>query len=233
MTVEPQPDGQIAFSIPEALCALGEVLSKALPARPTIRVMSFHETPVLENDYVRLEPTTFEHLEPLQDAARDGELWNAWYTFVPKPEHMLTEIERRLNLHKREVMAPWTVVDRSSNRVVGLSTFMNIDAPNRHVEIGSTWFAASAHGTKVNPAAKHLMLTRAFEELDAMCVEFRTHFMNRRSRNAIEKLGAKLDGVLRNNQIMAGGQMRDTAVYSILPGEWPTVKLGLDHRLMG
>lgn len=193
--------------------------------------MSFHENPVLQNEYVRLEPLTHDHAPALQEAVRDGELWNAWYTFIPKPEDVEAEITRRLGLQEQGLMAPWTIVDRASGRIVGQSTFMNINAANRHIEIGSTWLAASVHGTKVNPAAKHLMLSRAFEELDSICVEFRTHWHNRQSRSGIEKLGAKLDGVLRNHQLMAGGQLRDTVVYSILPAEWPTVKLGLENRL--
>ncbi|HIY65441.1 MAG TPA: GNAT family N-acetyltransferase [Candidatus Agrococcus pullicola] len=195
--------------------------------------MSFHDNPVLQNDFVRLEPLTMEHAEGIRDAVRDGELWKAWYTFPPRPEEVEADIERRFSLHTQGTMAPWTIVDRASDRIVGQTTFMNINALNRRVEIGSTWLAASTHGTKVNPAAKLLLLTRAFEELDCIAVEFRTHWHNRQSRAGIEKLGAKLDGVLRNHEIMTGGQMRDTAVYSILPGEWPTVKLGLEHRLEG
>lgn len=193
--------------------------------------MGFHDTPVLQNDFVRLEPLDMNHLEGLQDAVRDGELWNAWYTFIPEPEAMAEEIERRLEQQEQGALAPWTIVDRASDRVVGQTTYLNIDALNRRVEIGFTWLAASVHGTRINPAAKHLLLSRAFEELDCVCVEFRTHWHNRRSRVGIEKLGTKLDGVLRNNRIMPGGEMRDTVVYSIISGEWPTVKLGLEHRL--
>ena len=193
--------------------------------------MHLHENPVLENDFVRLEPLADSHHDALCDAVRDGELWNAWFTFVPKPEDMRAEIERRLALHEAGSMAPWVIVDPASDRAVGMTTFMAIDAANRHVEIGSTWMAASAQGTLINPGAKLLMLQRAFEEFDCIAVEFRTHWHNRRSRAAIEKLGAKLDGVLRSNQLMAGGQLRDTVVYSIIAAEWPTVKLGLEHRL--
>ncbi|WP_293696767.1 GNAT family protein [uncultured Agrococcus sp.] len=195
--------------------------------------MSFHDNPLLQNDVVRLEPLTMEHADGLRDAVRDGELWKAWYTFPPRPEKVEADIERRLSLQSKETMAPWTIVDSASGRIVGQTTFMNINALNRRVEIGSTWLAASTHGTRINPATKLLLLTRAFEELDCIAVEFRTHWHNRQSRAGIEKLGAKLDGVLRNHEIMTGGQMRDTVVYSILPGEWPTVKLGLEHRLQG
>ena len=193
--------------------------------------MQLHDNPTLENDHVRLEPLSMDHADELADAVRDGELWNAWFTFVPRPEDVRAEIERRLRLHEQKSMAPWTVVDVATGRAIGMTTFMAIDAPNRHVEIGSTWLAASAQGKPINPSMKLLMLERAFEQFDCIAVEFRTHWHNRRSRAAIEKLGAKLDGVLRSHQIMAGGQLRDTVVYSIIAAEWPTVKLGLERRL--
>lgn len=193
--------------------------------------MKLHENPVLENDFVRLEPLAEAHHDGLCEAVKDGELWNAWFTFAPKPDAVRAEIELRLALQRAGSMSPWTVVDPSDDRIVGMTTFMNIDAPNRHVEIGSTWLAAGVQGTLINPAMKLLMLARAFDELDCIAVEFRTHWHNRRSRAAIEKLGAKLDGVLRSNQLMAGGQLRDTVVYSIIAAEWPTVQLGLEHRL--
>lgn len=193
--------------------------------------MQLHDTPVLENRHVRLEPLSLQHHDGLVEAAQDGELWRAWYTHIPEPSGMRAEIERRLSLQQTGTMAPWTIVDPTTGRALGMTTYMNIDAPNRHVEIGSTWAAASVQGTLVNPAMKHLLLSRAFDELDCICVEFRTHWHNRQSRSAIEKLGAKQDGVLRNHQLMPGGGLRDTVVYSILPTEWPTVRSGLEHRL--
>ena len=193
--------------------------------------MQLHENPLLENAHVRLEPLTMDHADELAAVAAHDAMQNAWFTFIPQPKDVPTEIERRLRLQEQQRMAPWTIVDPASGRAIGMTTFMAIDAPNRHVELGSTWVAPSAQGSRINPAMKLLMLERAFETFDCIAVEFRTHWHNRRSRAAIEKLGAKLDGVLRSNQLMAGGQLRDTCVYSIIAAEWPTVKLGLEHRL--
>jgi RimJ/RimL family protein N-acetyltransferase len=112
-----------------------------------------------------------------------------------------------------------------------MTTFCNIDQPNRHVEIGYTWLAADVQRTAVNTAAKLLLLGHAFEQCDAIAVEFRTHWHNRQSRAAIERLGAKQDGVLRNARLGPDGSLRDTVVYSILPHEWPAVRVGLRSRL--
>jgi len=129
-------------------------------------------------------------------------------------------------------MAPWVVRRHDTGAVCGLTTYCNIDQPNRRVEIGYTWLAASAHGTAINPEMKLLMLSRAFETLGCLAVEFRTHFHNRQSRAAIEKLGAKQDGVLRSHRIMPDGSLRDTVVYSVLDIEWPSVRNGLESRLL-
>lgn len=190
----------------------------------------FAATPPLENSFARLEGVAASQTAALAAAAGEQELFRTWVTSVPDAEGMGAEIDRRLGLQADGVMAPWTIVDPRTDTAVGMSTFMNIDARNRRVEIGSTWLGRSAQGTAINPAAKLLMLTRAFEELDCIAVEFRTHFHNRQSRAAIAKLGAKQDGILRNHQLFSG-VLRDTVVFSIIASEWPTVRLGLTERL--
>ena len=128
-------------------------------------------------------------------------------------------------------MNPWAVRRLDTGRAVGMTTYCNIDQPNRRVEIGHTWLGVEAQRTAVNTAAKLLLLTHAFEECDAIAVELRTHWHNRQSREAIARLGAKQDGVLRNHRLGPDGSLRDTVVFSILPHEWPAVRLGLQERL--
>jgi RimJ/RimL family protein N-acetyltransferase len=171
------------------------------------------------------------HHDDLIDAVRDGELWNLWYTFIPTAEGMAAEIERRLKLHAAGSMQPFAVIDARTGHAVGMTTYMNIDAPNRRVEIGSTWYRRSVQRTAINTECKRMLLTHAFESLNCIAVEFRTHWFNHASRAGIERLGAKLDGVLRSHQIAANGSLRDTCVYSITAAEWPAVRAHLDHQL--
>lgn len=199
----------------------------AVPGDPA----RYAETPVLENAEVRLEPLDHAHAADLSTASDEGELWRTWYTRVPSPAGMADEIDRRLGLQSAGSMAPWAIIDRATNRAVGMTTFMNLDAANARLEIGSTWLGRAAHGTGINPAAKLLLLTRAFDELGVIAVEFRTHWHNHQSRAAIARLGAKQDGVLRSHTIMPGGLVRDTVVFSIIAGEWPSVRQGLVARL--
>ncbi len=193
--------------------------------------MTFAQTPVIENSWVRLEPLSHAHAEHLAAAVSIGDLWKTWYTSIPAPDAMDGEIARRLALQAEGRMAPWAVVSPASGLAVGMTTYMNIDAPNRRVEIGSTWLGKDAQETGVNPAAKLALLTRAFEELDCIAVEFRTHWHNSQSRAAVAKLGAKQDGVLRNHQVWRNGTLRDTVVFSIIASEWPSVRQGLVSRL--
>ena len=193
--------------------------------------MTFAETPVLENALVRLEPLSHGHGAGLKAAVSVGELWRTWYTSIPGPDGMAAEIDRRLALQSEGRMAPWAIVAAATGRAVGMTTFMNIDAENRRVEIGSTWLGREAQGTGINPAAKLLLLERAFDELGCIAVEFRTHWHNQQSRAAIARLGAKEDGVLRNHQLWRDGTLRDTVVFSIIDGEWPAVRRGLTARL--
>jgi RimJ/RimL family protein N-acetyltransferase len=183
----------------------------------------------LENAFVRLEPLRSAHEADLRDAAVGLE--HAWYTSVPAAGDVADDIAQRLAWRDAGVMNPWAVRRMEGGDVVGTTTFCNIDQPNRHVEIGYTWISVSAQRTAVNTASKLLLLTHAFEQCDAIAVEFRTHWHNRQSRAAIERLGARQDGVLRNHRLGPGGTLRDTVVYSILPHEWPAVRLGLEERL--
>jgi N-acetyltransferase len=162
---------------------------------------------------------------------RDGELWRLWYTMIPPPEEMAAEIERRLELQRKGAWMPLAVIERASGQAVGMTNLMNIDAPNRRVEIGSTWYRRRVQRSAVNTECKLMLLGHAFETLDCVAVEFRTHFFNHASRAAIERLGAKLDGILRNNQVWRGTTLRDTCVYSIIASEWPTVKVHLQFRM--
>jgi RimJ/RimL family protein N-acetyltransferase len=184
----------------------------------------------LRGVHCALEPLAAEHHDGLAAAASDGELWKLWYTAVPGPETMRAEIARRLGLQAQGSMLPFTSFD-AKGRVAGMTTYMNIDAVNRRVEIGSTWTAARLQRGPFNTECKLLLLGRAFEQLGCIAVELRTHFFNQQSRRAIERLGARLDGILRNHQRASNGTLRDTCVYSITEAEWPTVKAHLQWQL--
>jgi RimJ/RimL family protein N-acetyltransferase len=192
--------------------------------------MGWLEPVTLRAAQAQLEPLAAAHAAGLTDAVRDGALWTLWYTTIPTPDGMATEIERRLGLQQRGTMLPFAVRD-ASGRLVGMTTYMNVDAVHRRVEIGSTWYAASSQRTALNTACKLLLLTHAFEQLDCIAVEFRTHYFNQASRRGIERLGARLDGILRHHQRMPDGTLRDTCVYSIVAPEWPTVRSHLAFQL--
>jgi RimJ/RimL family protein N-acetyltransferase len=193
--------------------------------------MTWLDPITLRGRYAMLEPLAQRHHDGLVDAVKDGELWKLWYTTVPAPEKMAAEIDRRLALQANGTMLPFAVIDAAAHRPIGMTTYMNVDRANRRVEIGSTWYARSAQRTPVNTESKLLLLTHAFEALDCIAVEFRTHIFNLQSRRGIERLGAKLDGILRNHQITPNGTLRDTCVYSIIAGEWPTVKTHLEWQM--
>ncbi|MGH6702224.1 MAG: GNAT family N-acetyltransferase [Bradyrhizobium sp.] len=192
--------------------------------------MPWLEPVSLKGAHARLEPLSQGHCDGLTEAVRDGELWKLWYTSVPSVEGMRKEIDRRLGLQSAGSMLPWTVFD-ADGKIAGMTTYMNVDAPNRRVEIGSTWYAKRVQRSAVNTQCKLLLLTHAFEKLDCIAVEFRTHFFNHQSRRGIERLGAKQDGILRSHQIAPNGTLRDTVVYSIIASEWPTVRAHLDYQL--
>lgn len=184
----------------------------------------------LRGQHARLEPLSHQHHDGLVEAVKDGELYTIWYTAIPTPENVAKEIDRRLGLQAAGSMLPFTVFD-AGGKIVGQTTYMNIDAANRRVEIGSTWYAKSAQRGPLNTQCKLLLLTHAFETLNCIAVEFRTHFFNHQSRRAIERLGAKQDGILRSHQVAPNGALRDTVVYSITAAEWPTVKTHLNYQL--
>ena len=192
--------------------------------------MPWLEPVTLSGPHARLEPLSLAHIDGLTEAVEDGELWKLWYTSIPGPEDMSKEIDRRLSLQAAGAMLPFTVFD-AAGQVAGMTTYMNVDAANRRVEIGSTWYAKRVQRSALNTQCKLLLLSHAFDKLDCIAVEFRTHFFNHQSRRGIERLGAKLDGILRNHQVAANGTLRDTVVYSIIACEWPTVRAHLTYQL--
>jgi RimJ/RimL family protein N-acetyltransferase len=192
--------------------------------------MPWLEPVSLGGPHAQLKPLSQDHCDGLTEAVRDGELWNLWYTAVPRPEEMPKEIGRRLGLQQAGTMLPFTVFDADGN-IAGMTTYMNVDAANRRVEIGSTWYAKRVQRSALNTQCKLLLLTHAFEKLDCIAVEFRTHFFNHQSRRGIERLGAKQDGILRSHVIAPNGTLRDTVVFSIIAAEWPTVKAHLSYQL--
>lgn len=194
----------------------------------------------LIGQHAALVPLELDQLDDLTLAVQDGELWKHWYTSVPSPEQMPSDLQKRLDLQDAGSLQPFAVIDMRKNvpthgKAIGMTTYMHIDAPNRRLEIGATWYAKSVQRSGINTECKLMLLTHAFEELNCIAVEFRTHWFNQQSRAAIERLGAKLDGVLRNHSINlhpdAGGALRDTCVYSIIASEWPSAKAHLTYRL--
>lgn len=193
--------------------------------------MGWPDPITLQGALVVLEPLGPTHADDLVEAAGDGDLHRLWYTTVPAPDRVPAEIERRLKLREAGSMLPFAVRDRATGKAVGMTTYMNIDAASPRVEIGSTWYRKAVQRTGVNTECKLLLLAHAFEGLACIAVEFRTHVMNQQSRRAIERLGAKLDGILRAHQVMPNGTIRDTCVYSIVAPEWPAVKANLEWQL--
>lgn len=186
--------------------------------------MQWIEPVTLRGNTVTLEPLSQKHHDDLVAAAADGELWTLWYTNIPQPEHMAAEIERRLALFEDGSMLPFAVIENATGQAVGMTTYMNIDAENRRLEIGSTWYRKRVQRTALNTECKLLLLSHAFDSLGCIAVEFRTSSFNVQSRRAIERLGAHLDGVLRSHALHKNGSLRDTCVYSITPAEWPEVR---------
>jgi N-acetyltransferase len=194
--------------------------------------MTWLEPITLSSSRVRLELLDHHHESDLIEAVKDGELWRLWYTTIAAPEKMGADIDRRLRLHAAGTMLPFAVIEAGTAKAVGVTTYLNTDAVNKRVEIGATWYRKSVQRTDINTQCKLLLLTHAFEILECIAVEFRTHFFNYASRRGIERLGAKLDGILRNHQRASDGTLRDTCVYSIIASEWPTVKSHLTWQLM-
>lgn len=193
--------------------------------------MSWPEPVTLRGSHATLEPLTHERRDQLIEAVRDGELWNLWYTFVPSPDRVEAEIERRLAQQRKGTMLPFTIIANATGTAAGMTSYMNIDAETKRLEIGSTWYRNSVQRTATNTECKLMLLTHAFEVLGCVAVEFRTHFINHQSRRAIERLGAKLDGILRNHRLVSDGTLRDTCVYSIIASEWPSIRSHLHYQL--
>ncbi len=185
----------------------------------------------LSGVHVELIPLNVTHLEGLREAVKDGELWKLWYTFIPTPKNMEAWITRALKESQDGVSVTFAIKSKLEDKIVGSTRFMNIEKDIRRLEIGTTWYAKSVQRSAVNTECKLLLLQHAFEKLQCLAVEFRTHRMNEQSRRAIERLGAKQDGILRNHRIASDGTVRDTVVYSILNSEWPTIKSHLLFKL--
>jgi RimJ/RimL family protein N-acetyltransferase len=185
----------------------------------------------LRGQYATLEPLELQHHDALLAAAADGELWRLWYTSVPAPEATRAYLETALDMRERLGAMPFVVRQQPDGVVVGTTRYFNVDEQNQRLEIGSTWYARRAQRTAINTECKLLLLTHAFEQLKAIAVEFRTHWLNLASRKAIARLGAKQDGVLRNHQRLADGSYRDTVVFSIIDSEWLAVKQHLRFLL--
>lgn len=179
----------------------------------------------LHGRHVTLAPLSHDHAEDLARAA--AELGQKWYTWIPAADAIGADIVRRLNTPG---MTPFAQLD-AQGCAVGMTTYMQCNEADRRVEIGSTWLSPRVQRTPLNTEAKLLLLTHAFETLDCIRVEFRTHRLNQQSRRAIERLGAQLEGILRNHMVMADGNLRDTAVYAIIATEWPVIKTHLTAKV--
>jgi len=189
------------------------------------------EPVTLTGSKVILEPLSLEYLDGLISAVKDGELWKLWFTSIPAPEKAGEYIKTALDMRENAGAMPFIVRDRESNKIIGCTRYFNVDEVNQRLEIGYTWYSESYQRTAVNTECKYLLLSHAFEKLDAIAVEFRTHWHNHKSRAAIARLGAKQDGVLRNHQRTADGSYRDTVVFSIINLEWPAVRQSLMFKL--
>jgi RimJ/RimL family protein N-acetyltransferase len=193
--------------------------------------MRFIEPVTLRGRVATLEPLTRDHTPGLGKAAEDGDLWRLWYTSIAPPDKMDGYVAAALDMREHQEAMPFVVRDNASGDIVGSTRFFNVDAKNRRLEIGHTWYAKRVQRTPLNTECKLLLLTHAFETLGCIAVEFRTHWFNHASRTAIARLGAKQDGVLRNHQLMADGAKRDTVVFSIIDNEWPAVRQHLRFQL--
>ncbi|MCW5588170.1 MAG: GNAT family N-acetyltransferase [Legionellales bacterium] len=192
--------------------------------------MSWSIPSMMQGEYVSLQPLAIEHAPALAKAVEDGELWKLWFATVPSPDNMLAEIQRRLNLQEKGTMLPFTVIENQTQQPIGMTTYYNLDEKHKRVEIGWTWYQKNKQQTPVNTECK-LLLTHAFEKLHCNVVGFRVNFFNQASRKAVERLGAKLDGILRNQRILKNGIISDDCAYSIVKSEWPGVKHNLLWKL--
>jgi RimJ/RimL family protein N-acetyltransferase len=183
----------------------------------------------LVGDHVILRPPQSNDLEGLSDAAVDGEIWNNPYAFFPKVEDMSIYLQNMIK--HDESFIPLIILQKETSKIIGTTRFFNIDKDNHRVEIGHTWIAQSFRKTVVNSESKFLMLQYAFEKLNCIAVEIRTDVLNEVSRKAIERLGARQDGILRNHKIMRDGRIRNTVCYSITRDEWPGVSQNIKVKI--
>ena len=191
----------------------------------------FLEPVTLKGEHATLEPISLDHVEGLTRAASDGDLHDLWYTSVAQPAKMQEYVKAALAMRDEQGAMPFVARHNASGELAGSTRYFNVDAKNRRLEIGHTWYAQRVQRTAFNTECKLLLLTHAFESLECIAVEFRTHWFNFASRAAIARLGAKQDGVLRNHQVLADGSKRDTVVFSIIDNEWPAVKRHLRFQL--
>jgi N-acetyltransferase len=185
----------------------------------------------LEGKYIVLQPPSLDDIEGLSNATMDGEIWTSRFSQFPHPNEISKYIREMLDLNSNGLILPFITIDKTSNTIVGTTRYLNIDYENHRLEIGHTWIAKSWRRTYANTEAKFLMLQYAFEKLECIAVEIRTDVLNTVSRKAIQRLGAKQDGILRHHKIMRDGRIRDTVCYSIIKPEWKQVKANLIEKL--
>lgn len=185
----------------------------------------------LEGESVRLIPLEKSHRNELISAACDGELWKLWFTSVPSERTIDKYIDTALDDQEAGRSLPFVVINKTTDQIIGSTRFCNSFPAHKRLEIGYTWYAKSFQRTGVNTECKYLLLNHAFGVLNCIAVEIRTHWHNLASRQAIARLGAKQDGILRNHQIDADGLLRDTVVFSIISEEWPVVKKSLQFKM--
>lgn len=193
--------------------------------------MKWFKEVILETDHLKLIPLNKNFKEDLIAAASDGNLWELWFTSVPDSKNIDSYLAKAIDDFQQDKGLAFVVLDKKSNTIIGTTRYMNATPEHKRLEIGATWYARTYQKTHVNTECKLLLLTHAFEVLNAIAVEFRTNWYNFQSRNAILRLGAKQDGVLRNHQIMPDGCMRDTVVFSIIANEWETCKRSLKYKI--
>ena len=193
--------------------------------------MSWLQPVALKGSRASLVPLDHGHASDLVEALHDGELWKLWYTSIPSPDKLVDFIDRRLAAQAKGSLLAFAVLDNATGKAIGMTNYLNVEPDHRRLEIGGTWYRKSVQRSAVNTQCKFLLLAHAFDTLRCIAVEFRTHFFNDQSRRGIERLGAKLDGILRNHQIADNGTLRDTCVYSIIAGEWPTAKAHLTWQV--
>ena len=185
----------------------------------------------LEGNFARIVPLAETDIPGIAEAVADGRLWELWYTSVPSPDNAGDWVRAALRQRDEQGAMPFSIRDPKTDRIIGCTRYFNTAPENRRLEIGHTWYRSSVQRSGANTEAKLLLLAHAFERLRCLAVELRTHYMNVASRRAIERLGARLDGVLRHHMVMQDGSLRDTCVYSIIAPEWPAVRNNLQFRL--